>query len=361
MAHPLLRACLADTPVYRTNYVAERPGLRKLNHNEAPADLPPQIKAEVLRRVAQTAWHRYPDPFHDELRAGLSGYTGHPADGILVTNGGNDSIFRVLLALDPSRPVVFCPPSYYLYERASRFLGLDRRVAPLSPLMSTPAFAVDWDAVTAAADPPGVVLLTSPNNPTGNLVDEAGLRQFLSATESLVLLDEAYFEFAGSTLVHLLRDHPNLLFLRTLSKGWGVAGLRLGYLLGEPSLISEINKVTVPYAVDALTQAAGAALLAMPELLHARVGQVCEERERLRARIAELPGLQPLPSHSNFFLVRIDPEGGRPTPTQLVERLQADGLVLRDVSGMQGLTDCFRITVGDAADSDAIVEALRAL
>jgi histidinol-phosphate aminotransferase len=264
----------------------------------------------------------------------------------------------VLLALDPDRPVVFCPPSYYLYERASRFLGLQRREVPLS---ACPDFTVDWAGVAAAADPPGVVLLTSPNNPTGTLVDGEELDAFLGATDSLVVLDEAYFEFAGRTLLPLSGKHNRLLVLRTLSKGWGVAGLRLGYLLGEPSLIREINKVTVPYAVDTLTQAAGAALLDRPDLLEVRVSHVRSERERLRARIAEIDGLTPLPSESNFFLVRIDPDSGLPTPTALVDRLKAGGLVLRDASALHGLSDCFRITVGSAEDSDVIMEALRSL
>ena len=143
--------------------------------------------------------------------------------------------------------------------------------------------------------------------------------------------------------------------------GWGVAGLRLGYLLGDPALIEEINKVTIPYAVDALTQAAGVALLGRPDLMEQRVSHVRSERESLCSRIADIPGLTPLPSASNFFLVRIDPAAGLPTPTALCNTLKADGLVLRDVSKLPGLADCFRITVGTADDSDVIVEALRSL
>jgi histidinol-phosphate aminotransferase len=353
MAH-LFRPSLRNTPTYSTDYAADRPGLRKLNHNEAPADLPDDIKDEVLRRVKTAAWHRYPDPFHTELRAGLSKYCDHPADGILVTNGGNDAIFRLLLALDPARPVTFCPPSYYLYERVGRFLGLSRRQAPLL----LPSFDVDWGAVSiAATDPAGVVLLTSPNNPTGTLVDPDGLADFVGATESLVLLDEAYFEFAGQTVLPMLARHENLLVLRTLSKGWGVAGLRLGYLVGAPSLIAQINKVTIPYSVDALTLAAGAVLLERPDLMHSRVAHVRSEREYLRGRITELEGYTPLESSANYFLVRVD-EQRRPTPTQIVSSLVETGLLLRDTSGFPGLADCFRVTVGDRSDSDAVVEGL---
>ena len=341
--------------VYATNYVAERPGLRKLNHNEAPADLPAEVKEELLRRVGEASWHRYPDPFHDELRAALSDYTGRPGEGILITNGGNDAIFRLLLAMDPGRPVVSCPPCYYLYDRISRVLGLERREAPLQAR----GFGIDWDAVRAAADPPGVVLLTSPNNPTGQRVDRGELERFLAETDALVLADEAYFEFAGETVVDLIDAHDNLLVLRTLSKAWGVAGLRLGYLLGAPALITEINKVTVPYAVDALTQAVGVAVMARPGLMVTRVQQVRAERERLRAQIDQIEGLSALPSDSNFFLVRVDP--ARPSPTEIVDALKARGVVLRDVSGLTHLQDCFRITVGDSADSDAIVEGLRSL
>jgi len=257
--------------------------------------------------------------------------------------------------MDPGRPVVSCPPCYYLYDRVSRVLGLEMRHAPLDAR----GFEVDWDAVRAAADPPGVVLLTSPNNPTGQRVNRTELGRFLADTDALVLADEAYFEFAGETVLDLLDSHDNLLVLRTLSKAWGVAGLRLGYLLGAAGLIAEINKVTVPYAVDALTQALGVAVMARPGLMVTRVQQVRAERERLRSQIEQIDGLTPLPSDSNFFLVRVD--AALPSPAEIVGALKARDVVLRDVSGLTHLQDCFRITVGDAADSDAIVEGLRSL
>lgn len=351
----VLRPGIARTATYTSNYLLPGPGVAKLNHNEADADVPAELKEEVFERLRAAPWHRYPDPFQSELKAGLAEATGHPAEGILVTNSGNEAIRQVLLALDPAARVVTCPPTYYVYHRLCAWMGLDERRVQLTG----DGFATDLDGILAAARPPCALLVASPNNPTGTLLGEAALDRLLVEFPGVILLDEAYFDYSGVTAVDRLARHDNLLLVRTFSKAYGVAGARLGFLLGDPAWIAAIDKLTTPYTVDLFSQVVGTVLLSHPEPVAERAERVRTERERLRAAIDTLPGLRSLPSAGNFFLVRTDPSLG--TPAEVLAFLADRGIVLRDPSRLPLLSDCFRVTVGAPGENDRVAAALAEL
>ncbi len=348
----VFRPSLADTPVYRSSYVPSRPDVIKLNHNEAAWDVPDDLKDEVLARLRAVPWHRYPDPFQAELKDALVAATGHPRDGIVVTNGGNAALMQLLCVLDAAARVISCPPSYYVYGRVCRWLGLDHHTVLARP----DGFEPDVEGVLAAARPPCALFVASPNNPTGSLPAPAALDRILAEFPGLVVVDEAYFDFSGVTVADRIADHDNLLVVRTFSKAYGAAGVRAGWLLGDPAWIAEIDKATTPYTVDAFSQVTATVLLGHADRLRERVEATLTERERLRAAVDGLPGYETEPSAGNFFLVHLAFRLG--PPADLLAWLKARDIVLRDTSRHPLLEDTFRITVGRPDESDRIVAAL---
>jgi len=241
-----------------------------------------------------------------------------------------------------------------MYELVARTLGLRFVGVPLAP-----GFALDLPAVLAALrrEEPRLVFLAWPNNPTGNLFAEQAVAAVLraclgEACQALVAVDEAYFHYAGRTFLPRLAEFPNLVVLRTLSK-IGLAGIRLGILAANPAVVHEVNKVRLPYNVNALSQAAARVVLAHGDLVRKNAAAILEERERMLAALRRLPGLEAYPSDANFFLLRT----ARPA-TAVAQALLSRGIAVRDFSGAPGLERCLRVTVGTREENDAFLAAL---
>jgi histidinol-phosphate aminotransferase len=195
----------------------------------------------------------------------------------------------------------------------------------------------------------------SPNNPTGSFLEPAEVDRLCRDTEGLVVIDEAYHEFAEGSVAPLLARHENLVVLRTFSKAMAMAGLRVGYLLGAPRLVREIDKARLPYNLNFFSEAAALAALRRPEVLAASVDRLIRLREDLMASLAALPGAAVHPSRANFFLLELRDRA----PRAVFEALYAEGILVRDVTSYPGLERCLRISVGSETDNAALVAAMQ--
>lgn len=326
---------------------------RKLNQNENPWDVPAELKREVLAAAAAAPWQRYPEFAPPTLLAGLATHYGWTADGVLVGNGSNELIQATLsVALEAGDVVVAPTPTFSLYRLLTGVLGGRYR-----PVALGAHFAYDVDALIEAAvrERARVVVLNSPNNPTGSALPEGAVERVLEQTGALVVCDEAYQEFGGPTAVPLLAHSSRLVVLRTFSKALGMAGLRFGLALAHPAVAREIAKGKLPYNVNVVTLAAASAALRHRPALEERVRLIVEQRDRLMGRLAGLPGITVYPSAANFVLIRCHRQPAR----EVFRRLLDDyGILVRDVSSAAELAQCLRISVGTAEDVDAVGEAL---
>lgn len=331
-----------------------RDARHKLNQNESPHDLPPDIKRQVLERLAALPWNRYPEAVPRGLIERLAVRADWTPDGIVAGCGSNDLIQTLLsIAVGPGDAVVAPSPTFALYRRVVMVQGGRYVSVPLKP-----SFEYDVDALIGVAREARAkaVILCAPNNPTGTDLGPAEVRRVLEGTEGLVLVDEAYRDFGGASAAELLAAFPRLVIFRTLSKAPGIAGLRFGYLLAHPALAVEVLKAKLPYDISGPTLVAVDVVLDHDEALRARSREIVAERDRLMAACRALPGVEVVPSVANFFLLRI------PGARSVADRLLADHSVLvRDLSGQPGLEGCLRVSVGTAADSGALLHGLRGI
>lgn len=350
-------ALLKPTVRAQAAYGLEAPAApRKLNQNEAPTDLPPDLKQQILGRAAALAWHRYPAFVPERLCQTIARRHGWVAGGVLVGNGSNEVIQAALtVTVGEGTPVVAPAPTFSLYRLLTGVLG--GRYLPV-PLGAEFRFDLDALIATARREQARVVVLNSPNNPTGSALPEGAVERFLAETDALIVCDEAYQEFGGPTAVPLLRQSPRVVVLRTFSKAMGMAGLRFGYALAHPDLAREIAKAKLPYNVNAITLAAAEVVFEQQERFATRVREIVAERERLLAGLRLVEGLRPFPSAANFVLFRCETV---PATDVFRRLLQEAGILVRDVSAGPGLAQCLRVSVGTREDTDAVLAALRSI
>jgi histidinol-phosphate aminotransferase len=330
----------------------------KLNQNENPWDLPEAAKRRVVEKVLARPWSRYPDLVPKDLLEALARHSGWRSDGILVGNGSNEAIEALLrVTVGPGTKVVLSEPTFTLYALLTRILGGELvRVAMLKSLGTTARFRYDVDAILAArrASEAPVTIVCSPNNPTGNSLEPEQVERLCRDGDGLVVIDEAYHEFAAATLVPLLDRHPNLVVLRTFSKAMALAGLRVGYLLASPEIVREVEKARLPYSLNFFSQAAAVAALEERDALGAGVHRLVTERERLLARLGDVPGVRAFSSDANFFLI----ECLSADPKAVFAAMLRREVLVRDVTSYPMLERCLRVTVGTAAENDAFLHAL---
>jgi len=333
-------------------YRLRREAAVRLNQNESPLDWPPEIKAEVLRRVGARPWNRYPAVDGAEVRAAFARHAGVSPEMVAVTNGSNEAILAVVEAFATGRPVVLTAPGYSM-SRSLAVIGGAEVVA----VTLRPDFSLDVPALRReiAARQPAVVFLASPNNPTGNAFARADVEAVLAAAPGIVVVDEAYAQFAEASFLPDLPRHPRLVVLRTFSKAFALAGARIGWVVAGTEIIAAVGKALPPYNLNVFAQEAALAALERPDLVAQRVRLIVRERERLLRALGEVAGVTAYPSQTNFILFRT----ARPAPA-LFERLLDRGVLVRDVSTQPLLAGCLRVTVGAPGENDRFLEALRA-
>jgi len=335
-------------------YMLSAPAARRnLNQNESPWDVPAALKREVLAAAEAAGWNRYPEFAPPELLVALADHYGWTPEGVLVGNGSNELIQATLATTLEAGDVVVAPaPTFSLYRLLTGVLGGRYRPVPLGP-----DFSYDVDALVdaAARERARVVVLNSPNNPTGSALPQGAVERLLEETGALVVCDEAYQEFGGPTALPLLRQTSRVVVLRTFSKALGMAGLRFGLALAHPAVARELAKGKLPYNVNLVTLAAAAAALRHGDELAERVRQIVEQRTRLEVGLSKLAALAVYPSAANFVLIRCLRQPAREVFRRLLDE---HGILVRDVSAGNDLAQCLRISVGTADDVDAVVSAL---
>ena len=340
-------------------------GFVKLDAMENPHRLPDALQAELGRRLGAVALNRYPGARIGELREALARHARLPEGCALMLGNGSDELISLLAMAcdvppeqspDGRAATVLAPvPGFVMYEMSARLQGLVFVGVPL-----TADFELDADTMLAAVREhrPALTYLAYPNNPTANLWDDGAIERIVEAVREhggLVVIDEAYQPFASRSWIDRLTRHDHVLLMRTLSK-FGLAGVRLGYLMGPAALIAEIDKVRPPYNVSVLN--AEAALFALEhEDEFARQARVLrEERARLIAALRALPGATPFPSEANMVLVRL------PDAAAAFEGLKARGVLVKNVSGLHPLlANCLRLTVGLPEENDQMIAALKGI
>ncbi len=331
--------------------------LIKLDANESPfalgAALRGALAEEFARALADVELHRYPDPSAGALKAALAADLGVAGDRLAITNGSDEAIHLLEQLVSPGGGVAIPVPTFAMYGIGAKLLGLGLVEVPLTPEFD---IALDPFMAALAARQPSLVFLAWPNNPTGRLFRRDAVDAILAACagqacHALVVVDEAYYHYSGATYLPRLADAANLVILRTLSK-IGLAGIRLGMLIGSAAVVTAINTVRQPYNVNALSQAAAQVVLSHGALVKEQAAQIVEERERVAARLAELPGFAVFPSDANFLLVRAA-RGG----PEVARALLARNIMVRDFSRTLHLADCLRITIGSPEENDALLTA----
>ncbi|MFL6213922.1 MAG: histidinol-phosphate transaminase [Blastocatellia bacterium] len=323
----------------------------KINQNENPFDMPEAIKREVERRLAARAWSRYPDFVPTALLEALAAFAGWKAEGTLAGNGSNELIQATLMVtVGQGTRVVLPEPTFTLYRQLVSVLGGEVLGVPLTRELQFDVEAIRQRATTERAD---LIIICSPNNPTGCRINEEDLQAIARDFDGLVVVDEAYHEFSGRTVAPLLNELPNLIVLRTFSKAMAMAGLRVGYLLTQPELAREIHKATLPYNLNFFSATAAQVACERYDLLRPQIELLINERERVRAALARIKGIEPVPSAANFMVARTA------MPSQkLFSEILARDILIRDVSKYPMLADYFRLSIGAPAENDRLIAAL---
>lgn len=325
----------------------------KLNQNECPLDLPKDLKAELADTFLQISLNRYPNEQPDALRYAIAQHVGWDADGILVGNGSNELTYTFgLCFIDSGTPVVLPRPMFSLYEKVARLFDADlTQIAPRDDLrFDVPAIL---DAIQRTQ--PALVVLTTPNNPTGLSLPLEDVQAVVEASPGMVVVDEAYVEFTEEVSAQtILADHPNLILLRTFSKACGLAGMRLGFLLAHPAVITEMMKSRLPFMVDRLSEATALALLKHPDLIDQRTALLKTERQKLSTSLAAFDGVSVVPSQANFLLFRTPL-----APETVMQGLGESGVLVRNMGGYPELRGYLRVNAGTPDENKAFLVALK--
>lgn len=335
-------------------HVPPAQGMVKLDAMENPYPWAPELKSAWLERLQFAELNRYPDPQGAVVKSGLRQAMGlSDAHDLLLGNGSDEIIHLIIQALArPGAVVLAAEPSFVMYRMISLFNGVRYEGVQLRP-----DFSLDREAMLAAVEQhqPAVIFLAEPNNPTGNTYDRDTVEAIIAATPGLVVMDEAYVPFTDRDSLALLK-HPNVVVMRTVSK-LGLAGLRLGLLVGSPEWLHEFDKLRLPYNINVLTQVSAAFALEHYAVFQTQAQQIRADRAQLATALAAIPGWTVFPSEANFILVRLPAGQARPT----FESLKAKGVLIKCLDGAHLLlADCLRITVGAPEENSRLLAALGA-
>ncbi|CAH0252183.1 Histidinol-phosphate aminotransferase 2 [Massilia sp. Bi118] len=337
--------------------VPDASGYIKLDAMENPYELPEHLRQELATRLAEAVLNRYPVASYTTLKQKICANLGVPQSYDVILGNGSDEIISIIAtatARQDKRAVLMAPsPAFVMFQRSAQFAGMDYVGVPLKA-----DFSLDRAAMLAAIEKhkPAVVFLAYPNNPTGNLYDEADMVAIIEALgdTGIAVVDEAYQPFARTSFMERLPQYPNLMVMRTLSK-LGLAGIRLGYLAAAPALLQQFDKVRPPYNVNVLTQVAAEFALDHIDVLNEQAAQLNQARGELASALAALPGVTVFPSSANFITLRV------PDAERTCAKLFAERVLIKNLSKMHELlANCIRVTVSTPEENSVFLNALKA-
>ena len=337
-------------------HVADASGLIKLDAMENPYQLSEGLKAELQVELNKAELNRYPDPSAARLRKKLSQVMSVPEGKSIVLGNGSDELIQILaMAVADHEDKDVClmsfDPGFVMYRMIADFVGINYVGVALSE-----DFSLDMDAVRESIkkNRPAIIFIAYPNNPSANCYSEKDIEEIISLAPGMVVLDEAYHPFAQTSFMERLTEYDNLLVMRTVSK-MGLAGLRLGLLCGHPDIISEIDKIRLPYNINVLTQITAEFVLDNIEVLNHQAKLIRDEREKLSAAMSAVSGLQVFPSQANFVLFRVLDKRA----DEVFESIKQSGVLIKNMKADDGLLkNCLRVTVGTPSENQAFVAAL---
>lgn len=345
----LLRQEVLDLQAYP---VSDSTGMVKLDAMENPYSLPQSLREEISHLVANVAINRYPDADAQKLKASIRAVIGLPQSLDILLGNGSDEIIQ-LLALAVAKPnasLLSVEPSFVMYKMIAAFTGMQYIGVPL-----TEDFALDLPAMLLAMQQhqPALVFLSYPNNPTGNLFDAEVIAQIIEAAPGLVVVDEAYYAFANASFMPMLTRYPNLVVMRTFSK-LGMAGLRLGFMVGSKVWLAQLEKLRLPYNINVLTQQVAEKLLQNHDVLLRQAEQIKQDRAWLYERLVGVADVRPYVSDANFILFRVM------HADKVFQGLKNRGVLIKNLSKSHPLlVDCLRVTVGTPQENEQFIRALQ--
>lgn len=343
----------ADIRALSAYHVPPSDGMLKLDAMENPYRLPRDMREDVARLAGEALLNRYPDPSAAALKRAIRAALKVPDELDLLLGNGSDEIIQ-MLALAVARPgavLLGVEPSFVMFRMIATIAGLRYVGVPL-----TADFQLDLPAVLAAIDEhrPALTFIAYPNNPTGNLFDADAIAQIVRRSPGLVVADEAYHVFAARSFLPAIAQHSNLVVMRTLSK-LGLAGVRLGMLIGSPAWLGEVDKLRLPYNINVLTQCVTQYVLGRVDVLETQAATLRAERAQLLARLTSLRGVRAYRSDANFVLFRVT------GADKVFEQLKARRVLIKNVSRAHPLlNDCLRVTVGSPEENEQFLAALSA-
>ncbi|MBK5211648.1 MAG: histidinol-phosphate transaminase [Coriobacteriia bacterium] len=323
-----------------------------LSANENPLNLPKELQERIANHLDQFQFNRYPDGTAPRLRALIAEANGLDSDNVLIGNGGDELLMNMFLTWGGvGRKFMNFPPTFSMYENYAKITGTE--------VVSIPRdenFEIDQEATRKrlAQGDIDLIILASPNNPTGNLTDEAFLLELLGCSDALVCVDEAYFEFSRTTVRPYLDRYPNLVILRTFSKAFSLAALRVGYILADTQVIREFLKVRQPYSVSAFSQWVAQVVYRDRALFETSIEELVRGRAQIIEGLSAIEGVKVFPSDANYVMFRMD-------HASIVWRdlFYNYSIYIRDFSRAPGLEGCLRVTVGTESDNVAFIAAVR--
>jgi len=361
---PPLQRIRPEVRAMHAYLVQDAEGMVKLDAMENPFPLPPGLQEALGRRLGALALNRYPGPRLHDLRAALAAYAGVPKGFDLMLGNGSDELISLLAmacAL-PGASVLAPEPGFVMYAMSAQLQGLAYHGVPL-----TPDFELDEAAMLAAieAHRPAITYLAYPNNPTANLWDDAVIERLVEAVGrqgGLVVIDEAYQPFASRSYIDRLARHHHVLLMRTLSK-FGLAGVRLGYLIGPRALVAELDKVRPPYNISVLNSECALFAIEHADVFAVQAAELRVQRGLLLEALGRLPGVRAFASEANMILLRVQGRDGADSGAagRVFEGMKARQVLVKNVSKMHPLlANCLRLTVGTAEENAQMLAALKA-
>ncbi len=321
----------------------------KLNQNESPYDIPVTYKRKILQLMQKKSWNRYPSNHAEALKNAIAQYTKFPAKGIIVGNGSNELILAIMLTIcDRGDQITTVSPGFAIYSYLGRILNLQNMEIPLNP-----DFSFSVTGIIKHSHNSKIIFLASPNNPTGTMLRIQEIEEITKKCKCLVVIDEAYYEFSRISCQHLLERYENIVVLRTFSKAFGLAGIRLGYLLGNKRIVSQIEKAKLPFSVGIFQQTAATFLLQHNSIVKKTAQEIISQRERVFNALNMIDGITPVPSKANFILFSIDKMGR----DKVYEQLYKNGILLRRFIH-PALKNMLRVTIGTPRENQLFLKAI---